>query len=106
MEGRGEACAVCGYVSNLGAVAQHHLIPKGVTGEAGMPDSATVKLCCNCHYELNSWYEAKVSDVAYDPKIKRFRGKSWDEVVRDYESALASFKQYKSGQRKAVRKRG
>ena len=106
MEDRGGACAVCGYVSNLGAVVRHHLIPRGVTREAGMPDSAAMNLCCNCHYELNSWYEAKVSGVAYDPAIKRFRGKSWDEVTKDYESAFNSFRKYKQERRRAVGKRG
>ena len=106
MVDREEACAVCRYVSNLEAVALHHLIPKSVTEEAGVPESATVNLCRNCHYELHSWYRAKVSDVAYDPDTKRFRDRSWDEVAKDYESAFNSFKKYKSEQKRAVRKRG
>ena len=105
MVDRDEACAVCGYVSNLEAVAPHHLIPKSVTEEAGVPESATVNLCRNCHYELHSWYRAKVSDVAYDPDTKRFRDKSWSEMARDYKSAFNSFKKYKREQRKSVRKR-
>jgi len=106
MVDREEACAVCGYVSNLEAVAPHHLIPKSVAEEAGVPESATVNLCRNCHSELHSWYGMRVVDVTYDPSTKRFREKSWDEKVRDYESAFSSFRQYKSEQRKSVRKRG
>ena len=105
MADREETCAVCGYVGNLGAVAQHHLIPASITMEAGVPESATMDLCCNCHYELQSWYRMKVANVTYDSATRRFREKSWEEKVRDYESTLAGFKQYKSEQRKPVRKR-
>ncbi len=96
-----EACQVCGYVSNLGAVAPHHLIPKSVTQQAGAPESRTVGLCCNCHFELHAWYKLKVADVAYDTKTKRFRPKSWDEKVKDYESAFKDFKKYMHEQRKS-----
>ena len=106
MVDREETCAVCGYVSNLGAVAQYHLIPKSVTREADVPESETMNLCCNCHHELQAWYGMKVSDVAYDPDTKRFRDKSWDEIAKDYESAFSSFKKYKSEQKRAVRKSG
>ncbi len=105
MVDREETCAVCRYVSNLEAVAPHHLIPRSVTEEAGVPESATVNLCRNCHYELHSWYGVKVSNVTYDPDTKRFRDKSWGEMARDYKSAFNSFKKYKSEQRKSVRKR-
>jgi hypothetical protein len=97
------ACKVCGYVSNLGAVAQHHIIPKDVTKQAGMPESATVNLCCNCHFELYTWYRTKVTDMVYDPETKRFRYKSWDEKVKDYESAFNEFRKYKDEQKKSVR---
>ena len=106
MVDRDEACAVCGYVSNLGAVAQHHLIPGSVTKEAGVPESETMNLCCNCHYELHAWFRMKVANMTYDPHTKRFRDKSWHERVRDYESAFNSFKKYKNEQRKSVKKRG
>jgi len=46
----------------------------------------------------------KVANVAYDPDTKRFRDKSWDEKVRDYEAAFNSFNKYKSEQRKIRRK--
>jgi hypothetical protein len=97
------ACKVCGYVSHLGAVAQHHIIPKDVTKQAGMPESATVNLCCNCHFELYTWYRTKVTDMVYDPETKRFRDKPWDEKVKDYESAFNEFRKYKHEQKKSVR---
>jgi len=98
-----ETCEVCGYVSHLGAVSQHHLIPKSVTKEAGVPESATVSLCCNCHFELHTWYRMKVADMVYDPETKRFKAGSWDERVKDYESAFRDFKKYKDEQRKTPR---
>ena len=90
-----EACEICRYVSQLGDVAPHHIIPKSVTKEASMPESATISLCCNCHFELHAWYRAKVTDVVFEPKTKRFRTKSWDEKFKDYESAFNDFRQYK-----------
>lgn len=96
----GEACEVCGYVSHLGAVAKHHLIPKNVTEEAGIPKSGTVNLCCNCHFELHAWYRMKVTDTVYDPGAKRFTDKSWDEKVKEYKSVFRAFKQYKQEQRR------
>ena len=95
-------CEICGYASQLGAVAQHRLIPEDVTKQAGMPKSKTVSLCCNCHFELDAWYRKKVSDEVYDPKNKRFREKSWEEQVKDYESAFSEFKKYKGEPRKLL----
>ncbi|MBA7702465.1 hypothetical protein ES703_111233 [subsurface metagenome] len=69
-----------------------------------MPESATMSLCCNCHYELHAWYRMKVTNMSYDPDIKRFRDKSWDENVGDYEAAFNSFNKYKNEQRKIRRK--
>ena len=98
-----ETCEVCGYVSNTGAVAQHHLIPKSVTEQAGVPDSAMVNLCRKCHSELHNWYKMKVAEAVYDQKTKRFQAKSWNEMVKDYQSAFNDFKKYKEEQ-KRVRK--
>jgi len=96
---REKICEFCGYVSYLGAVAQHHIIPKNVTKQASMPESATVILCNNCHFELHTWYRTKVAEMAYDSKAKRFKAKPRDEKVKDYESAFRSFKKYKDEQR-------
>jgi len=101
----GETCEACGYVSHLGAVARHHLIPQSVTKQAGMPESATVSLCCNCHFELHTWYRIKNVDMVYDPAAMRFRAKTWNEMVKEYESAFRAFKKYKGEQRKIRRAR-
>ncbi|MFC1592990.1 hypothetical protein ACFL4C_03145 [Candidatus Omnitrophota bacterium] len=93
-----ETCEVCGYVSHVGTVAQHHRIPKSVTEQAGMPKSETVNLCCNCHFELHAWYRMKVAEMAYDPGAQRFMDKSWDEKVKDYKFAFEAFKRYKDEQ--------
>ena len=90
-----ETCKACGYVSHLGAVARHHVVPKNVTMEAGMPDSATVSLCNNCRTELDRWYRMKVADTVYDHVTKRFIDKSWEDKVKDYESAFKGFIAYK-----------
>ena len=97
---REKSCEVCGHVSHLGAVAPHHIIPKNVTKQAGMPESNTVNLCNNCHLELHAWYRMKVDEIGYDSKAKRFKAKPRNERIKDYESAFRSFKNYKDEQRK------
>ena len=96
----GETCELCGYVSQLWAIETHHIVPKELTSQAGMPDSATVTLCNNCHREVHAWYSKKVFDMTYDPATKRFRPKSVVEMVKEYEVAYRVFTQYKKGQRK------
>ncbi len=96
----GETCKLCGYVSQLWAIETHHIVPKELTSEAGMPDSATITLCGNCHREVHTWYSKKVFDMTYDPATKRFRPKSVVEMVKEYEVAYRVFTQYKKGQRK------
>ncbi|MFC1928539.1 hypothetical protein ACFLWC_01480 [Chloroflexota bacterium] len=96
----GKTCEACGYVSHLGAVARHHLIPESVTEQAGMSESAKVSLCCNCHFELHAWYKIKIADMVYDTASKQFRPKSWDERVKEYDSAFRAFKKYKGEQGK------
>ena len=93
-------CKICGYVSHLGAVAQHHLIPKDITQQAGMPESAKISLCCNCQSELDIWYRTKVTDTVYEPQTKRFIAKSWDEKAKDYQSAFSEFRKFKEEQSK------
>ena len=96
----GETCELCGYVSQLWALETHHIVPKELTSEAGMPDSATVTLCSNCHREVHAWYSKTVFDMTYDPATKQFRTKSLVEMVKEHEAAYRVFAQYKTGQRK------
>jgi len=98
----GETCELCGHTGKRWAVATHHIVPKDFTSGAGMPDSATVALCRNCHEEMHTWYSKKVFDSTYDTGLKRFRPRSSVEMVKEYESAYRVFAEYKRGQRKRV----
>lgn len=93
----GETCELCEYVSQLGAIEAHHIVPKELTSQAGMPDSATVALCSNCHREVHTWYSKKVFDMTYDTITKRFRSRSVVEMVKEYEAAYRVFAEYKKG---------
>ena len=93
-------CKLCGYVSQLGAIETHHVVPRELTSQANLPDSTTVALCSNCHREVHSWYSKKVFDMTYDTTTKRFRPKSLTEMVKEYEAAYRVFAEYKKGQRK------
>jgi len=95
----GETCELCGHAGKLRAVAIHHIVPKELTSQAGMPDSATVTLCRDCHREMHTWYSNKVFDLTYDTGLKRFRPRSLVEMVKEYEAAYRVFANYKKGQR-------
>ena len=86
-----EECELCGCQIELGLVEKHHVVPTDVTEQAGLPESQTLRLCSDCHREAHSWYSATVSDMEYEPKIKRFRNKLPLEMVREYEFAFNSF---------------
>ena len=95
-----ETCELCGYESQPGAIETHHIVPRELTSEAGIPDSAMVNLCPNCHREVHDWYNQKVFDQTYDTMAKRFRTKSLTEMVKEYEIAYRVFATYKRGQAK------
>jgi len=95
-----KTCELCGYRSQLGDIEEHHTIPVEVTEQAGMPPSQTLRLCSNCHREVHKWYSAKVSDIAYDLTTKRFKAKSYPEMVEEYQSAFNHFVKYKNKQKK------
>ena len=96
----GETCELCGHVSQLWAIETHHIVPKELTSQAGIPDSATVTLCSNCHREVHTWYSKRVFDMTYDTMAKRFRPRSSVEMVKEYEAAYKAFAEYKKSQRK------
>ncbi len=96
----GETCELCGYVNGLRAIGPHHIVPRELTSRAGMPDSATVTICSDCHKEVHSWYSRKVFDMTYDPGVKRFRPKFLVEMVKEYEAAYKGFAEYKKRQLK------
>ena len=90
-----ETCEVCGYQSQFGAVEKHHVIPNEVTQQAGMSESHTIRMCCNCRRELDTWYSAKVAKMVYDAKTQRFRDRTWREMVEEYQSVFNGFINYK-----------
>lgn len=94
----GETCELCGYVGQLRAIETHHIIPRELTSQAAMPDSATVALCSNCHREVHDWYAKKVFDLTYDSMPKRFRSKSSVEMIKEYEAVYKVFARYKREQ--------
>ena len=94
-----ETCELCGYRSELRTIEKHHIVPRKVTEQAGVPESATVRLCGNCRREVDNWYSQNVFDMAYDPGTKRFRQKALNELVKEYEAAYRVFVAYKKGQR-------
>ena len=100
---RKQNCEVCGCVSDVGTIEEHHVVPVKFTEQAGIPESQAVRLCYNCHREVHDWYSAKVIGMAYDPKTKQFRDKSSLEMVKEYQVEFNRFVNYKRGQRKADR---
>ncbi len=99
MSGKGsmrkERCELCGSRVEPGYIERHHVVPTHVTEQAGLPESQTLRLCRNCHREVHSWYSARVSDTAYDIKTKRFRTRSWLEMVKEYQATFDGFVKYK-----------
>ena len=95
-------CELCGNISQLRELEIHHIVPVEVTGQAGMPGSATAILCQKCHQEVYDWYARNVSDMAYNPDTKRFIPKLLVEMVKEYKAAYRVFAEYKRGQRDRV----
>ena len=86
-----ETCELCEYEVEVGFIEKHHVVPREVIKQAGLPESQTLRLCSNCHREVHAWYSAKVVGMAYDPETKRFRTKSWLELVEEYDSIFNNF---------------
>jgi len=95
-----EICEICGYRSQLGAVEKHDVIPNEVTQQAGMSESHTIRMCCNCRRELDTWCSAKVTTMVYDAGAQRFRYKTPVEMVEEYQSVFDGFVKYKKRQSK------
>jgi len=96
----GERCELCGDTGQLWSIETHHIVPQELTSPAGMPDSATVRLCPNCHQEVHTWYAKKVFDQTYDTMNQRFEPKPLVEMAKEYEAAYKVFAEYKKGQPK------
>lgn len=90
-----EICEVCGYRSPLGAIEKYHTIPIQITEAAGMPESRSLKMCCNCQKELDTWYLAKVAKMVYDDTMQRYRYRDPAEMAKEYQSAFNGFVTFK-----------
>ena len=90
-----EICGVCGYRSQLGAVEKHHVIPDEIARQTSVPKPQILKMCCNCRQELDTWFSAKVTEMVYDTKAQRFRARTQDEMVEEYQSVFNGFVNYK-----------
>ncbi len=85
----GQPCELCNRRVKAGAMTDHHIVPAEVTTDAGIPESQTVRLCEACHAEVHSWYLSRVRHTEYDMGAKRFRTKSYLEMVPEYQAAFS-----------------
>lgn len=88
-------CQVCGRRFDSANLVNHHVVPVEVTTDAGIPESQILQLCADCHHEAHTWYTAKIRRREYDTQTKRFRQKSYLEMVKEYQTAFSSFAKYK-----------
>ncbi len=94
-EWRKETCELCGYTSILEAVKECPIVPNDIARAAGTPKSQTIKMCCNCRGELDTWVSAKVATTVYDIGTQRFRCRTHTEMVKEYQSVFNAFVDYK-----------
>jgi len=95
-----KACELCRCEVEPESIERHYIVPREITEQAGVRRSKIVRLCPDCREELQRWYAAKVADMTYDTEIKRFRGRSPLEMVKEYETAYQRFVRYKKGQQR------
>jgi len=88
-------CQVCENRVDPEDVEKHHIVPKNLTDDAGIPESQTIQLCANCHQEVHAWYTARVRHTEYDAGTRRFRTKSYLEMVNEYQTVFSDFMKYK-----------
>ena len=96
----GERCELCGNRVQRRAIETHHIIPQELTSPAGIPDSATVRLCPDCHQEVHTWYSKKVFNQTYNTMNQCFKPKPPAKIVKEYELTYKAFAEYKRGQLK------
>ena len=96
----GKICGACGYGGKLRAVVEHPIAPEEITEQADTSSLATALLCSNCLSDMYVWYSKRVSRQAYDLGTKRFRPRSDEDMIKEYEAAYEAFIRYKNQQRK------
>ena len=100
----GRPCQLCKRRVKADTMADHHIVPTEVTTDAGIPESQTVRLCQPCHTEVHSWYLARVRHTEYDAGAKRFRTKSYLEMVPEYQAAFSDLVRHKDARVAAARR--
>ncbi|UCB42808.1 MAG: hypothetical protein JSV77_10225 [Dehalococcoidales bacterium] len=90
-----KTCQVCKNHVDPEDIEEHHIVPKNLTDDAGIPESQTIQLCTNCHPEIHTWYTAKARHTEYDADARRFRTKSSLEMVKEYQTVFNDFVKYK-----------
>jgi 5-methylcytosine-specific restriction endonuclease McrA len=90
-----KTCQVCRNRVDPEDIKVHHIVPKNLTDEAGIPESQTIQLCTDCHQEVHAWYTARVRSTEYDDNIRRFRHKSSLEMISEYQKVFSDFIKYK-----------
>ncbi|MFC1919030.1 hypothetical protein ACFLWW_03570 [Chloroflexota bacterium] len=96
---RNKTCELCGHEAAPGAIEKHNIVPAEILEQAGIQRTKIVRLCSNCRLELNRWNLTRIADMTYDTKVKQFRAKPPQEMVKEYEVAYRLFAKYKKGQR-------
>lgn len=97
---RKDRCEICGYEDELGTIKKYHVFPQEIMEQAGRKRSKITRLCPNCQQELNKWYLTNVAHMTYDNGMKRFRAKSPQEMLKEYERAYQWFARHKKEQQK------
>jgi hypothetical protein len=95
-------CQLCGCEMEPKAIERYHIVPREIMEEAGGQRLKTLRLCHSCREELERWYATKVADVTYDTLTKRFRSRSPQEMVKEYETAYKQFALHKKGQQRLL----
>ena len=92
-----ETCEFCGFEDELGSVKKYRVYPQEIMEQTGRQRSKITRLCPNCQQELEKWYSNNVAHMTYDSRMKQFRNKSPQEMLKEYEVAYQHFTQLKKG---------
>lgn len=96
-------CEVCGYESQRGDINKYHIVPREVMKEIDKLRSRKIALCNNCHRELDELCAKAVADMTYDTRMKRFRLKAPQEMVKEYKTTYQRFARYKKERQKIAK---
>jgi len=92
-------CEVCGYQSQRKDIKKFDIFPSAVMRKVGKLQGKETTLCNNCHEEFEELCLKMVADMTFDTNSKRFRAKSPQKMVKEYEMAYQRFVRYKQHQK-------